>query len=166
MAENIKKTDYGNELAAWSVPEYERHDRTKLWYIVATTITLLLLIFSFLSLNFLFAVIIIVAALVIIIHDGRKPDKIKISLTDLGIMVGKKFFEYDDLKNFAIINKPHRNINNLYFEFKTWLRPQLSIALDKTNPEAVRKNLLKYLPEDLERTAEPLTEALAKFFKL
>jgi hypothetical protein len=156
----------GNELISWNVPEYHKHERTKLWYILAITASLLFMVFSFFTGNFLFAVIIIIAALVIILHDSREPERIPIRLTDAGIMVGNKFYDYDELKNFAIVFKPHLTVKNLYFEFKSAIRPRLSIPLEKENPLEVRKILLKYLAEDLERTDQPLSEALTKIFKL
>ncbi len=166
MAKKPTTIDFGDEIVGWETPEYEKHERTKLWYIMAITIALLLLLFTFLTANFLFAVIIIIAALVIILHDSREPDMVKVSLTDDGVIVGKKFYDYDELKNFSIVYKPRQDIKNLYFEFKSAVRPRLSIPLENMNPLPIRKDLLKYLEEDLDRTDQPLSESLAKLFKL
>lgn len=166
MAKKPTTIDFGDEIVGWETPEYEKHERTKLWYIMAITIALLLLLFTFLTANFLFAVIIIIAALVIILHDSREPDMVKVSLTDEGVIVGKKFYDYDELKNFSIVYKPRQDIKNLYFEFKSAVRPRLSIPLENMNPLPIRKDLLKYLEEDLDRTDQPLSESLAKLFKL
>ena len=164
--EKNKSIDYGEELSSWIVPEYEKPQRTKNWYIIASIIALLLLFFSFFTYNFLFAVIIIIVALVIILHDGREPDKVKITITDEGIIVGKKFYDYDEIKNFAIVFKPRLDIKKLYFEFNNALRHRLSISLEKMNPLPLRETLLEYLQEDLERTDAPLSEDLARLFKL
>ncbi|MEA3398367.1 MAG: hypothetical protein U9R06_01330 [Patescibacteria group bacterium] len=166
MAQASENQDYGETEFSWETSEYEKHERTKMWYMSATIIAFLLLLFSFLTANFLFAVIIIVAALVIIIHDGRDPEVVNISLTDEGIIVGRKFYDYDEFKDFSIVYKPKQDVKSLYFEFKNVVRPRLSISLGSINPLPVRKNLLKYLSEDLERTDQPLSEALAKIFKL
>ena len=98
--------------------------------------------------------------------DGQEPEKVKISITDEGVGVGKKFYDYDDLKDFSIIYKPKYGVKNLYFEFKFWIRPRLTIPLQDMNPLIIRDILLKYLTEDLERTDQPLSEALGKLFKL
>jgi len=116
--------------------------------------------------NFLFAAIIIIGALVIIIHDDREPMRVDFSITDEGLIVGKRFYDYDEIKDFAIVYKPHQEVKNLYFEFKSILKPRLSIPLNNLNPLPIRENLLRYLPEDLERTDQPVSEALAKMFKL
>jgi hypothetical protein len=166
MADDNIQQDFGKKIAGWSIPEYEKHDRSKNWYIAASIISLFLLLYAFLSANFLFAVIIVVVALVVILHDGQEPDKVKVVITDEGVLLGRKFYDYDEMKDFSIIYKPKQGIKNLYFEFKTAVRPRLSIPLEKTDPLPIRENLLKYLPEDLERTDQPLSEALAKFFRL
>jgi hypothetical protein len=166
MASNNTQQDFGEEIIGWTVAEYDKHERSKGWYITASIIALLLLFYSFMSANFLFAVIIVVVALVVILHDGQDPDKVKFSLTDEGVMIGRKFYDYDEIKDFSIVYKPRQEIKNLYFEFKTAVKPRLSIPLGKMNPLSIRENLLKYLTEDLERTDQPLSEALAKFFKL
>ncbi|MFH1522383.1 MAG: hypothetical protein ABIE43_01025 [Patescibacteria group bacterium] len=166
MVKKQNATDYGDEIISWQVPEYEKHTRNKSWYIIAIIIALLLMLYSFFNTNFLFAVIIIITAIVIIMHDGQEPAMIKISLTDEGMIVGRKFYDYDDFKNFSIVYKPRQEVKNLYFEFKNSVKPRLSIPLDKQNPLIIRKNLLKYLSEDLDRTDQPLSEGLAKLFKL
>jgi hypothetical protein len=158
--------DYGDKIIGWQVPEYEKHERSRAWYIFASIIAILLLIYSFWTANFLFAVIIIVASLVVILHDSREPDMVNFSITDEGIVIGRKFYDYDEIKDFSIVYKPRRGIKNLYFEFKSALRHRLSIPLQDMNPLLIRENLLKYLEEDLERTDQPTSEGLAKMFKL
>ncbi|MDD5294608.1 MAG: hypothetical protein PHP21_01650 [Patescibacteria group bacterium] len=150
----------------WQVPEYDKHEKGKNWYIFYSLLAFLLIIYSFFSGNFLFAVIIIIAAVVIVLRDGQEPDLVKISLTEEGVTVGKKFHDYDEFKNFSIVYKPQQEIKNLYFEFNSTIRPRLSIPLRKMNPLLIRKSLLRYLPEDLDRTDRPLSEELGKLFKL
>lgn len=166
MAESAKTADYGKKIISWGIPEYNKHERARGWYIISSIVGILLIVISFLSSNFLFAAIVIIGALIIIIHDGQEPMTINFSLTDQGVIVGKNFYDYDVLKDFSIVYKPHENTKNLYFEFKSVVKPRLSIPLNNLNPLPIRENLLKYLPEDLERTDQPLSEALAKLFKL
>jgi hypothetical protein len=158
--------NYGKKITGWKVPEYDKHKREQGWYLIAAAIAIIFIIYSFFSGNFLFAAIIIIGALVVILHDGQEPMKVDFTITDQGLVVGKKFYDYDVIKDFSIIYKPHDKVKNLYFEFKNVVRPRLSVPLDKMNPLPIRENLLKYLPEDLERTDQPLSEALAKIFKL
>lgn len=160
---NIK---LGKEIVSWYVPEYIKHERNKLWYILAIAAGLGMLVYAFLTSNFLFAVIIIIASLVIILNNGKEPGKVLIIITTEGIIVGKKFYDYDEIKDFSVIYKPRSGIKRLYFEFKSPVRQRLSFPLGDMNPLPIRDNLLKYLHEDLERNNEPLSESLAKLFRL
>ncbi len=166
MAEVAKTTEVGNKIISWQIPEYNKHQRTRVWYIISSLVAVLFIIYSFFTGDFLFAAIIIIGALVIMIHDSQEPMMINFSLTDEGVIVGRKFYDYDVIKDFSIVYKPNQDIKNLYFEFKNVVKPRLSIPLNNLNPLPIRENLLKYLPEDLERTDQPLSEALAKIFKL
>jgi len=153
-------------LAEWRVKEYEKHERGRAWYIVAITTALLLLLFSFLTANFLFAVIIVVSALIFILHEGGQPMQVSVVLTDEGIIVGKRFYDYDDIKNFSIVYKPSQNIKNLYLNFHNPLRHRLSISLENMNPLHIREILLKYLSEDLDQTDPPLSDELSRLLKI
>lgn len=166
MEESEKKIDYGKKIAGWKVPEFDKHKREQGWYILSSIVAILLIVYAFLSGNFLFAAIIVIGALIIILHDGQEPLMVNFVITDEGLIVGKRFYEYDVVKNFSLVYKPKDNVKNLYFEFKNVIRPRLSIPLKNLNPLPIRENLLKYLPEDLDRTDQPLSEALGKLFKL
>jgi len=158
--------DYGEGMFRWKVDEFEKHVRSKTWYISAISIALIMMLFSFMTANFLFAVIVVISSLVIILHEGRIPDKVTIVITKEGVLIGKRFYDYDDLKNFAIVYKPRMGTKNLYFEFKNMVRQRLSIPLENMDPLPIRENLLKYLPENLDRIDQPLSEQLARIFKL
>lgn len=166
MAKPINEIDCGKTIASWKIPEYDKHERQRNWYIAAVVTGLALMVYSFFSSNFLFAAIIIIGAFIIITHDGQEPVKIDFAITDQGLKVGRNFYDYDVMKDFSIVYKPRENVKNLYFEFKNAVRPRLSIPTENMDPLPIRENLLKYLQEDLERTDQPLSESLAKMFKL
>lgn len=156
----------GFEIASWETPEYQRHDRPGWWYIVYALVAIGLIIIALVTNNFLFGIIIIISSFVILLHDARNPQPVLISLTTEGIIVGNQFYDYDEIKQFAIVYKPSQNLKRLYFEFKSTRKHRLSLALHETNPLYLREHLLKYVPEDLERTDEPLSEFLSRVLKL
>jgi len=159
-------SNFEMETISWEVPEYDTHERSRNWYIIAAVVGILLLVYAVITSNFLFAGILVIGTLVIILNDGKEPQKVRISLTDEGVEVGRKVYDYDEIKDFAIVYKPKLGVKNLYFEFKTVVKPRLSIPLLDRDPLIIREKLLKYLQEDLERTDQPLSEGLAKLFKL
>lgn len=154
------------EIITWEVPEYEKHSRSKQWYIIFGIIALAMLGYAIFSANFLFAIILIIAGFVLIINDARTPQLVSISLTTEGLAVGRKFFDYDEFKNFAIVYKPSAGVKQLYLEFKSLTKHRISVPLTDVNPLFLRDNLLKYLSEDDERTDQSASEAIAKVLKL
>lgn len=160
-----KDTEEAKEIK-WKIPEYNKHKRTKLWYFNAIIVAIALLVFSFLTANFLFALIIVITGVIVILNDGRDPQKVKIVIDGEGIYIGKRFYDYDEFRNFSMVYKPKRDIKNIYFEYKNKTKQRISIPLMDNNPLIVRDFLLRYLDEDLDRTDEPLSEALARFLKL
>ena len=151
---------------SWEVPEHDQHERGRNWYILAFLITGAMMLYAFLSANFLFAMIILIGAFILILREGHGPLMVRISLTTEGIRTGRKFYDYDDLKDFSIVYKPAQGFKNLYIEFKNPIKPRISVPLDSMDPLKIRENLLRYLPEDLDRTNPPTSEGLAKILKL
>ena len=166
MAKKITAISPDNILVSWVVPEYEKHERTRAWYITASVVTTLILAYALWTANFLFVVIIVLAAVVVLIHDSGEPEKIIFAITDEGVVIGGKLIDFNELKNFSIIYKPRQGVKQIYFEFHNVLRPRLSVGLDNMNPLPIRDILLNYLQEDLERENQPLSEQLGKLFKI
>lgn len=164
---------------AWQVPEYDKKERSKRWYIAAIGVLIVFLFFCFFEIsswkivflgansNFIFALILILFTVIMIINDGNEPHMVDFKIGPEGINIGKRFYDYDDLKHFSILYKPNIEIKHLYLEFKNGLiHPRLSIHLDEQDPISVRNYLLRYLDEDLERTNPPASEQLTKLLKL
>jgi hypothetical protein len=166
MAEETQNSNEMLEIISWEIPEYEKHSRTKSWYLFFGLIAVAFFIYALASANFLFAVIVVIAAFVLIMNDARSPRSVMISVTSEGIMVGRKFYDYDELQNFSIVYKPNYDIKQVYFQFKNRAKRHLSVPLLDVNPLFLRENLLNYLLEDLERTDQTSTEAISKFLKL
>lgn len=156
----------GNVLHTWEIEEYEEYERSKMWYIIAISTALVLMLSAFFTANFLLAVIIIITSLVVFLRHGQAPDLVNFHITDEGAVIGKIFYDYDEIKDFSIVYKPSHDVRQLYFEFNSALKHRLSIPLKNNDPLPIRENLLKYLPEDLERTERPFSEELSRLLRL
>ena len=162
MAEEI---DRGKVLAKWNFPEFEKAERSKAWYAGAFVVFSFLLIYSLLTVNFLFAVIIIISAIIIIMRNQAEPEQITATIAEDGLEVDGRFYDYDAIKYFYLIYKPPE-IKNLYLEFKSVAKPRLIIPLQNQNPLEIRDILNRYLEENLAKEEEPASEAIRKLFKL
>lgn len=162
----------------WQVPEYQKHKRGRNWYVLATIFVLFALFFSFFNIsswqlvflgaksNFLFAIIILMSVAIMIIHDSQEPRMVNVKLGPDGIQIGNRFYDYDEITRFCVLYKPKQSVKNLYLEFSNKMLPRLSVPLRRQDPLNVRNYLVRYLEEDLDRVAPPLSEGLTKLFKL
>lgn len=150
---------------SWSVPEYREHQRGKRWYVIAIAIAVLLVLYSVLTANFLFAIILVLAILIMAVHDRKAAPEIPFEIAGNGVNVGEAHYSYNAFKSFWMYYEPDE-AKTLFFEFASGLRPRLSIPLQNKNPLKVRSILLAHLPEDIEREHEPLSEQLIRLLKL
>ena len=163
MVEEIK--NHGKTLTKWHFPEFEKMERSAYWYIILIIIAVGLLIFSLTESNFLFAVIIVMVVIIILLYQRKESLELDIKITEAGLQIGEKFYAYKDLEKFFIIYEPPE-ISTLYIEFKSNLKPRLSIPLQDQNPVKVRNTLLLFLEEDIYREEEPTSDSLTRWLKL
>jgi len=156
---------FGNPLVSWEVDEYEKHDRPVRWYIFVSVIAVGLIIYALFTANFLFAVIILMIGIISYLSGFREPRRLSISVTDNGLVVGKRFYPYKDIKNFSVIYEPPE-VKVLYIDCHSVWHPLLSIPLEQVDPNDVREAMLPYLIENLERTEETLTDLISRVYKL
>jgi hypothetical protein len=155
----------GNIQASWMVNEYERYDRGPFWYGAACTIALGLLVWAIITQNFLFAVMILMFGVLIGLSALRHPRRVPVVLTDLGIGVGGRFWGWRELKSFWLIYDPPE-IKMLYIGFRHSIVPHLALPLEDENPLPIREGLLRFLPEDLTKDEEPLSDWFSRLIKL
>ena len=157
--------DLGKTLAQWQFPEFVKYKRSRNWYIIAGTIVVLLLIYSAVTANILFAMIIIIASIIFIINQRRDPRTVSFKISEEGIVVDETLYEWPEIKNFWIIYEPPK-VKNLYFEFKSLMLPRLPIPLQDQDPVKIREMLLDYIDEDIEREGEPISDGISRTLKL
>jgi hypothetical protein len=156
--------DVGEGLLGWETWEFPPQERSKLWYVIASLIAVGLIVYAVYTANYIFAIAIMMLGIITLIGNFRKPRRIEVFLTNLGVVVGSEFYAYEDLKDFSIVYKPP--VKNLYLDFKSVWQPMISIPIEEMNPNEVREVLLPYAFENLEREDENLTDVLRRLYKL
>lgn len=156
----------GRMLVEWVFPEYTKHNRGTLWYVIAGIIAIGFLIYAIQDGNFLFGLMILLFAFIIFTHHRGEPLEIPFAIFERGIQVGKKFYFYRELESFAVVYEPPL-IEQLYLMPKTKvLRSEISIPLQGQDPLQVRSLLLDFMVENLEMETESNSDAVSRFFKL
>lgn len=157
--------DTGKTLAEWQFPEFTKYNRNRRWYIIASIVVALLLIYAIATANILFAMIIVIATVIFVLNQKKEPKNISFKITEEGIVVDETLYEWSEIKNFWIIYEPPQ-VKNLYFEFKSLMLPRLPIPLQNQDPVKIREILLDYIDEDIEREGEPISDGLGRALKL
>ncbi|MFA4891629.1 MAG: hypothetical protein WC604_04785 [Candidatus Gracilibacteria bacterium] len=158
------ETAYDKGIITWTSPEYLKHRKGWVWYVIFLAIFLGGTYLAYIYDAWTFAVALAVFAIVYLILDKSHPRKIKIVLSDIGIKVGNKVYQYNRIKAFWIVYNPpfHQTLNiKVYNEFVE----EIAIQLGGQDPNEVYTVLSKRLPE-LEGKEPGLLENLSKILKL
>lgn len=157
-------TKYGRVLAEWTVPEFIKYKRTLGWFVIAGGLGVIFFVHALATRNFLFAIILLLVGAIVYLHERRQPDDIEFMILEGGVVLGEKYYPYKELTGFWLIYEPP--VKLLYLGVNQTLRKELPIHLEKQNPLAIRKILLNYLDEDIEKEDESTEEALARLLRL
>lgn len=157
--------DVGAELMAWEAWDFPPVERSRRWYLLAALVGLGLLLYAVFTANFVFGLIVLMFAIITIMKDLKKPSRVPVYITTSGVVLGQEFYRFQDIRDFSISFNPP-TVKSLYVTFHGRLQPMLSIDLDGMNPNEVRRTLLPYVYENLEREGESLTDILRRVYKL
>ncbi|MBU2542650.1 hypothetical protein KJ785_03760 [Patescibacteria group bacterium] len=155
----------GDTIHEWTIQEYDQHERGILWYIIIISLGLFLVTYSVFTSNFLFSFIIILFFIIIFLQSNQKPIQIPFKITDLGIIVGKRFYNYSEFDNFYIIYKPPYT-KTLFLDTKSIFHPAIRIPLLDVNPIEIKHSLREFLSEDFEKEEEPLSDSAARNWRI
>lgn len=166
MPEQISEnTIIGEPLHEWTIQEFEQHFRPRAWYVIMGLFGVGFVVYGLISSNFLFSLIIILFSIILYLQSHQVPPQIPFVISDTGVIVGNRFYTYSELEGFYIIYRPEE-VKTLYIETKTITRPTLRIPLLDENPLEVRDTLSRFLIEDVEKETEPLSDQIAREWKL
>jgi hypothetical protein len=155
----------GRHRMGWETDEFVSHQRSRLWYVGMALLGAVLIVYAVATANFLFAVILLMGGIIMLVSSFSPPERVPIVITTLGIVVGDEFYEYKGIKDFSIAYQPPE-VKLLYVAFHSVWLPLLAIPLEDEDPNAVRAILLDYVPENLGRTEERLTDTVKRMYKL
>lgn len=130
----------------WEAPSFYYNPQKR--YLSLLIISLLsgaaaLLIFNYDTLTSIF---LIMSSLVLILYGTQKPTISRITISQSGILVDDRMYNYRELKSFWIEYRPG-GIKELSLESARWYLPYIKIMLNNQNPVEVRSLVINFLPE-------------------
>jgi len=167
MPKDITKEDavIGEVIYQWAVKEYNSHDRDRRWYVLTGITGVALFVYAIIAANYLFALILVLFGIILYMHDLLEPMEVNFAITSTGIILGKKYYRYNELKNFWMIYNPPE-VKNLYFSTQNLAKHRLQVPLLNNDPRPIRDYLNKFVMEDLEEEEEPMSDRFGRLFKL
>ncbi|MGB0757683.1 MAG: hypothetical protein ACPGO5_04480 [Patescibacteria group bacterium] len=160
-----QKVSYGTVRYEWDFPEFIPYERGRGWYITAGVLAALLLIFSWSTANFWFAVFVILVAFVIWFIQQRKPRMFTFKIADEGLVIENLFYAYDEIRSFWIVSEADDD-NTAYFEFKAAATPRLGVPFIDIDPNRLQTFLEQYIQVHPEREGRPISESIARLLRL
>ena len=95
----------GKSLISWEAQEYIQRSKNTGWYIALILVGVALSVLSIFLQWWTFVVLIIVSIIALIVNNLRPPRMVHYSLTDKGIKIGSKTYEYSLFKSFGVMNE-------------------------------------------------------------
>lgn len=150
---------------SWTFQEFEKHERSVWWYVIAGLVVALLVVYSFATNNFLFSVITVITVVVLFARQMQEPARIECAVTEDGIFVGKKKYSFSDLDSFSLLQRDD-GVPVLYLHEARGMHNMVPIPMVDCSPESVRMFLRDFLEENGEHQQEPILDWLMRALKL
>ncbi len=164
LSETPQETVYDRGKLTWSAPAFVKIKRGWLWYAIFMFIFFAGGLAAYLLDSWSFGLALVAFGAVYLIADRPHPKNVKVILSDLGIKVGNKIYQYNRIKAFWIVYNPpfHQSLNiKVYNE----LLEEIEIQLGKQDPTEVYEFLSQRLPE-LEGKEPGFVDNLSKLLRL
>lgn len=151
-------------LLKWEAPEFIKHPKGVLWFLLAGVGIFLLVLYAVMSNSWSMAIAFIVLAGVYLIAHHHEPKRIQIKVTNFGIQAGAQEIPYNQIKAFWIVyNLP--SVKTLKLLTTDSFMNEITIQLDGQAPGELRSILMKHIPER-EGMNESFVDTLIRVTKL
>jgi len=152
-----------NLLYSWSFNS--KKQRWKLWYIIAMSIAIWLIIWGFLSKQYWMSFVIIILSGLVFYVENNSEDIVGVSITDDWIKIENNFYPFSNLSSYWIIYEwENAIIIRLNITKKIWIWT-IDINIDNTIVSDIR-NILSNFIEENNKEELSFYEKLIRLLKL
>lgn len=155
---------FDNAVISWIAPEHIRHKRGRLWKVIVAALLIAAIVTGIAHQAWTFSLAIVVFAIVYYLLNREPAKDVKVSISDIGIKVGKRKYPFTRIKSFWLVYEPPYT-KSLYVKVDGELVVDVSIQLNKQDPSEVREFLIEKIPER-EGHNQPLAELFSRLLKL
>ena len=160
--ESLMTAQLKNGSCYWQAPEYIQHDKHPRFFLILTTLSVLIGLYALYTNNILFLVFIAIATFLIFEWSGRKPLILNFALNNEGIMVHDRLYSFKQYLAFSSIE-----ISDDTHEFILRPKDRFRSNLKFPVPKEVLDGARAILIENLEEVThdEVLPETIARLIK-
>lgn len=97
-----KEKNLKQSILSWETSLYTEYERGKLWYLLASVVSISTIILSFLFGSKSFAFVILVVSIAYILMASKEVPHVKAEITTSGVNFGHDFHKFDDIEYFWI----------------------------------------------------------------
>lgn len=150
-------------LVSWVAPEYAKHHRGIVWYVLAALSLGGIMWYSLASGSWTTGAVFLLLAGVYLMNMRDEPRRIVGAVTELGIQYGTQFYPFSQIQGFWVVYKPPR-VSTLHLKLVN-KREDISIELGEQSPVVIRNLLSREIPE-VEGEGEPFINYVTRILKL
>lgn len=162
--QTLDRGAFEHALYSFRAPEYQHHEKSLLWFLIAGGVAALLVVYGLMSDGWTFSVAILVFSGTYYLFHRTKPDDVDIVISRVGVKIGRHYFPYSHIKYFWIVYDPPF-VGKLYLRMTSRVHPDIFVSLEHTDIAEVRKNLRAHIDE-MKGIHEPFSDTLVRLFKL
>ncbi|MFZ2192778.1 MAG: hypothetical protein WAV31_00885 [Candidatus Moraniibacteriota bacterium] len=130
----------------WEAPEFEMLEKNKKRLAYAALILLGIIGYASFTNNPIPAIVFVLIGIVAYMNSQKAPRHLNFRIIPEGIIAGKELYEFDNMHSFWIFYDPqYKKIISLHT--KSYLSPFVHIPIHNQDPVAIRKILLRHIPE-------------------
>jgi len=158
------KNAFENKVFSWEAPEFIKHQKGPIWFIIAGIIAVMLIVYAVMSNSWTFAVAILIMSGVYFLYQHLEPNKIVVTISEMGVKFDSQEFPFSDIEAFWFIYKPP-HVQNLHLRTKKKFQQDLVIPLENQDPAPLYEFLASKVPEWSDKE-ESIQETLIRSLKL
>ncbi len=151
-----------NTLYNWSYKDSK--NRSPLWYIIALSIAIWLIIWWFLTRQYGMSIVIMLVVWFFYFLENNSEDEVSVELTDLGVKVQGNFYDYSRIWWYSIVYN-WENALHLRLLMKKRGISVLNLNIDNSIASEIRTILPNYIEEN-EKQEITLSERIIHLLKL
>ena len=155
-------TQKQNVLYSWVFED--KKNRSPLWYIIALSIAIWLIIWGFMTRQYGMSIVIMLIVGFFFFLENNSEDTIQVEISDLGISIQNMFYDYSRISSYSIVYSGNQAVY-LRLHLKKWSLWFMNLHLDNSTASQIRSILPNFIEE---KTKEEISfiEKMTHFLQL